>query len=93
MKLEAFEGRGGGDYIASHDLEDVIALVDGRDSLIAEVKASAEKLREYLSQKIGDLLATQGFVDALPGHLPCDSASQARLPLVLDRLKRIAGLA
>lgn len=38
MKLEAFAGRGSGDYIASHDLEDVIALVDGRDSLIVESK-------------------------------------------------------
>jgi hypothetical protein len=93
MKLEAFAGRGGGDYMTSHDLEDVIALVDGRDSLIVEIQAAAENVREYLSQKISELLATQAFVDALPGHLPGDSASQARLPLVIDRLTRIASLA
>ena len=29
-KLEAFHGRGGDDVFASHDLEDIIAVVDGR---------------------------------------------------------------
>jgi len=28
-KLEAFHGRGGDDVVASHDLEDIIAVVDG----------------------------------------------------------------
>lgn len=35
-KLEAFHGRGGGDYLFSHDLGDTISMVDGRDSLLGE---------------------------------------------------------
>lgn len=31
-KLEAFKGRGAGDYLASHDLEDIITVIDGRAS-------------------------------------------------------------
>ena len=31
-KLEAFEDRGRGDYLESHDLEDVLSVVDGRPS-------------------------------------------------------------
>jgi predicted nucleotidyltransferase len=31
-KLEAFKGRGKNDYFASHDLEDVVAVIDGRPS-------------------------------------------------------------
>ena len=27
-KLEAFRGRGSGDYFASHDLEDVVSVID-----------------------------------------------------------------
>ena len=38
-KLEAFHGRGKRDYLASHDLEDFIAVVDGRSSLIPEVES------------------------------------------------------
>ena len=30
-KIEAFRGRGEGDYWASHDLEDFVAVVDGRE--------------------------------------------------------------
>ncbi len=32
-KLEAFHGRGGGDYLASHDLEDLVAVIDERGEL------------------------------------------------------------
>lgn len=37
-KLEAFDGRGGGDYLASHDMEDIVAVLDGRREIIEEVK-------------------------------------------------------
>ncbi len=33
-KLEAFAGRGKGDFLASHDLEDLLAVADGRASLV-----------------------------------------------------------
>lgn len=29
IKLETFKGRGGGDFLGSHDLEDVVSVVDG----------------------------------------------------------------
>jgi hypothetical protein len=29
------------------------------------------------------------FIDALPGHLPPDMASQARLPLLLERSREV----
>ena len=35
-KLEAFDGRGNGDYLSSHDLGDLIAVVDGRSELLNE---------------------------------------------------------
>ena len=35
-KLEAFAGRGGGDFLGSHDLEDVLNIVDGREELAEE---------------------------------------------------------
>jgi predicted nucleotidyltransferase len=35
-KLEAFSERGDGDYQLSHDIEDVIAVVDGRTELLDE---------------------------------------------------------
>lgn len=35
-KLEAFRGRGQGDYLASHDMEDIITIIDGRLSLLTK---------------------------------------------------------
>ena len=36
-KLEAFAGRGNGDYLFSHDLGDFFAIIDGRESVIDRV--------------------------------------------------------
>jgi hypothetical protein len=89
-KIEAFHGRGGGDYAGSHDLEDFLAVVDGRPELIAEIEAAEEILRRFLAAEVRDLLARQEFLDTLPGSLMPDAASQARLPLLLARLGQIA---
>jgi predicted nucleotidyltransferase len=91
-KLEAFTDRGDNDYRASQDLEDIIAVVDGRPSIVEEVAASDDELRSFLSESLEGLLQTAAFVDALPGYLPPDAASQARLDLVVSRLRAIASL-
>ncbi|HLF96951.1 MAG TPA: hypothetical protein VI457_07385 [Methylococcaceae bacterium] len=91
-KLEAFDGRGKGDFLFSHDLGDLLAVVDGRDALLAECRASASELRLYLADCFRVLLAQPAFIDALPGHLPGDSASQERLPELVAKLHELAGL-
>jgi nucleotidyltransferase AbiEii toxin of type IV toxin-antitoxin system len=48
-KLEAFNGRGGEDFLGSRDFGDMIALIDGREELVAEVQQSAPGLRAYLA--------------------------------------------
>ena len=91
-KLVAFEDRGHGDFFASHDLEDVLTVVDGRKSLCAELAVERKDLRQYIAGRIKDLLANPIFKEALPGHLPPDGASQARLPLLIQRLDDLASL-
>ncbi len=77
----------------SHDMEDIIAVVDGRAELLAELSATEPTVRAYVASNLRTFLASPDFVDALPGHLPGDAASQARLPLLQDRLEHIARLA
>lgn len=91
-KLEAYLSRGGGDPMLSHDLEDVVAVVDGRAELLAEIRQASPELSRYLSDAVEKLLGTSAFVEALPGYLPGDAASQARLPLLAARLNEIAVL-
>jgi hypothetical protein len=92
-KIEAFRSRGRGDFVASHDLEDIIAVVDGRPALADEVKHAPAQIRRFLASTIGRWLEDPGFVSAVPGHLPGDVASQARSSMVLDRLRAIVAVA
>jgi hypothetical protein len=89
-KLEAFGGRGRGDFLASHDLEDIITLIDGRPELLDDVRESAPPLRAYIAREIGVLLQNPEFNQALPGHLAGDSTSQGRLPLIKERLHQLS---
>jgi predicted nucleotidyltransferase len=88
-KLDAHADRGAGDMY-HHDLEDVIAVVDGRSELHAELAATGIQVRRYVAEELRRLLDTPTFLEALPGHLPGDAASQARLPLVRDRLEALS---
>jgi hypothetical protein len=89
-KFEAFRGRGNDDYRGSHDLEDVIAVIDGRPEIVREVESAAADVRSYIASEVGRLLATRAFVDALPGFLHPDAASQGRLSALRDRLAALA---
>ena len=89
-KLEAFRGRGGDDFLASHDLEDIAIVVDGRPELVNEVPTCESALRTYLTDEIGSLLRNRAFLEALSGHLPADETSQARLPIIRERLRLLS---
>lgn len=91
-KLEAFRGRGKGDYMASHDLEDLITVVDGRSGLLDELRAASGDVRSDVADAIGTMLKDSQFIDALPGYLLPDEASQGRTTMLLERLQQISTL-
>ena len=87
-KLEAFRGRGGGNVFASHDLEDIIAVVDGRPEIVSDVAAASSNVRDYIAAETRALLDNRDFIEALSGFLLPDAASQSRRALLEDRLRR-----
>jgi len=82
-KLEAFAGRGGGDFLSSHDIEDVLNIVDGREELTAEVAAAPAELRQAVAAAFQRLLTNPDFANVLPGLI----AEPERADLVAQRLK------
>ena len=90
-KLEAFHGRGANDIAASHDLEDIVTLVDGRPEIVAEVQGADPAVRAYIAAEIRVLLDNADFVEALPGFLLPDAGSQARRGLLEERLRALCG--
>lgn len=89
-KLEAFISRGNNDYWSSHDLEDIISVIDGRIELYDEIKCSDPILVEFIQNKFQGMLNEEQFIEALPGYLPPDSASQERINLLKNRISQLA---
>lgn len=90
-KFEAFHGRGGNDYWASHDMEDIVCIIDGRAELIAEVASSPDDVRQYLQAEFTVLRDDPMFAEAVSGFLPGDAISQTRGPRILQRIAALAG--
>lgn len=90
-KLEAFRGRGNDDYHGSRDIEDLVTIIDGRPSIIDDVSSADPLLRAHLAGELAQLLDTEAFIDALPGHVLGDDINQARVPIIENRLRRLAG--
>lgn len=88
-KLEAFEDRGKGDYLASHDLEDVFSVVDGRPELSEELARADPEVRNYVAGVFARLISDVGFLNAFPG-LILEGSPIERAPIVLQRLAAMA---
>jgi len=82
-KLEAYCGRGRGDALTSHDIEDIINVFDGRDSIVAEIQDSPTGLRDYISEQIQSLLDDMNFEYAVQDASRNDSKREA---LIFERL-------
>lgn len=89
-KLDAFFDRGNGDYLGSHDLEDIMALIDGRSNLVDEARAAPEDVREYLRESFATLLGDTDFIASIEAHLPPDAAN--RVPIILEQMKELSSL-
>ncbi|WP_022951002.1 hypothetical protein [Leucothrix mucor] len=70
-----------------HDIEDIIAVLDGRLGIVADIQGADNKVRHYLSEQFTALLNSRDFVEAITGHLPADSASQKRVTLLVEQIR------
>lgn len=85
-KLEAFVSRGGGDFMSSHDLEDVLNVVDGREELLEELAAAPTELKHAVAGVFAHLLANSDFNNVLEGLI----AEPDRAGLVTERLRALS---
>lgn len=89
-KLVAYFDRGLADPQLSNDLQDIVAVLDGRPSLLAEIVASAGDVRSFIAAGFGRLLADGATMDALEGQIGHDSSSQERLPRLRAMMVKIS---
>jgi hypothetical protein len=96
-KLEAWNGRGRGDHLRSHDLEDLIALIDGRAEIVDEIDDAPSELRSFIAKQIKQLLDAPRFTDLVdgsvagPGRRGFTRSGASRVDgIVMPRLRTLA---
>lgn len=87
-KLEAFLGRGHGDLLGSHDLEDILILIDGREEIVAEIQAADADVRQFILEQFTALLEEDDFDHFIEGNI---QGPEGRVDIVRRRFEAIAG--
>jgi predicted nucleotidyltransferase len=81
-KLEAWMSRGktqnGAPDYFHQDLEDIVAVMDGRPELDREWASAPADVRLFIEATLAALLDSRDFINALPGHLNGDD-TRARM--------------
>lgn len=88
-KLEAFRGRGNGDFRSSHDLEDLVSLLGRMPQLLEELRSSGEPVAEWLVAELRALAGKRAFLEAVEGCFPGDAASQQVAAALLESLEAL----
>lgn len=92
QKWAAHHDRGWDDPLASHDLEDILALLASRPTIVKEVDAVPAELRAYVGEEARSFLDNPDAEDLLAAHL--NNAQEPALTIdgvraVLRQLARI----
>ncbi|MCB0340861.1 MAG: hypothetical protein H6626_10770 [Pseudobdellovibrionaceae bacterium] len=88
-KLEAFKGRGRGEYIFSHDIEDIVTLIDGRPSISTDLTRGHSMVTTYLKDEFGKLLNDQNFINSLDAHISDRENVEGRKKIILERMQNL----
>lgn len=85
-KIEAFHGRSGPDYRTSHDIEDIVTVLDGQLDFKKFDEAPPE-VKEYLKNQFREFLADSVFIESISGHMEFGSENKGRVQRIIDFLK------
>ena len=84
-KIEAFLGRGNGNFLFSPDMEDIITVLDGAETAAAEIAGAPDDVRVYLAERFREFLGNERFAESLEGNLRSPSGTAGRV----ERIRRI----
>jgi len=86
-KLEAFTNRGNNDFQESHDIEDIVSVIDGRPELFLEIFKADASIRSFINEWFKKMTLSNSFADALPQLI--DMREEGRDRTVLEKIRAI----
>jgi hypothetical protein len=89
-KLAAFQDRGHSDLYGSRDLEDIVTVVEGSESIIEEIANASPDLRRFITTGFSNLIAHADFDEALFGHLSATFGARERVDEIKQKFVQIA---
>ncbi len=87
-KIEAFKNRGGGDGRLSHDFEDLVFVLDNRNSIWNEIKTADQSLQNYISEEFENLLNNPNIEEWIYAHTA--TSSPPAVDYIINHMKEIA---
>lgn len=69
----------------SNDIEDIVALLDGREELLEETNQAPAALRRFVSEQLGALLSLAAFHDVIQST----AQNAERESLIHERIKQL----
>lgn len=91
-KLAAFRDRGREDLYGSHDLEDIVTIIDGCQNIVEHVANSKKDVCKFIATEFTTLMQHSDFDDALLGHLSDTFGARSRAPEVREKFAAIRAL-
>jgi len=86
-KFEAFNNRGT-DYRTSHDMEDVIYILDNRIDIVDEINKSPLVVKSFIQYEIQRMIDDNILEEVLEAHIH-PLVIEQRYPLIIDKITQI----
>lgn len=86
-KFEAFNSRGR-DYRTSHDIEDIVYVLDNRTTIAEEIIGASMEIGSFLKDSIKKILDRGLLEEVLTAHIN-PLILRERLPLLQEKINRI----
>ncbi len=89
-KLEAFNNRENKDFMASHDMEDIISVIECRPSVVDEILNAEQGVKEFIINQFKIFCQNPRFLNDVIGLCNPDSIDTQNIDKVQKRILSIA---
>lgn len=86
-KIEAFKGRGKNQYSTSHDIEDIVTIIDGCSQVSSKIQSAGNEIKAFLKKELQLMMSNNQFLSSIDAHISDRTNLSARKQIILNRIK------